>query len=575
MDDTEKRQDFMEQFPKIVEYVSRKFPERLNTEMLLQGFRNSLHDAVSLNPGMPDWAESLAETTLIDWYALLIEDIERFDALFSQREPYSLSGLFAEQDAATLAGQLRSDSPLMTAAKRLAELLTAANRAGLTVTRLDPSHFFLFDERLDADWESLLGSAHSGADRLLNTYELGWMHPALRKREIPHDLTPPAATTHTYAYWILHTLTRLPPAANQDALLNQIERFRVYNPHLPNELRGWLRTWLRLSADSKQTPLDAWQALQALVDDRETPQEIATARHQCGGESLFGRNKRVHQNEDTLVILDEVPGVTLLAVADGVSTATLGTGGQASFTVRELAETQHLRLILTERLAALAASDTWEAHGWQLIEDFFENAHRAVVDKINSHLKDDGEPPATVETMSSTLILALVRGNRALIGHWGDSRAYRLSSEGAVRLTEDHNVEMEALLRARESRYERPDQGASLVRVLGQCRYDPETRRFAAVEQKVSRDGCLLGADDWLLLCSDGLLSGLKGESEADKEQRLLAVLGRHHTSSCREQARQLARAADDDKGDDNITAVLLRLVADGDSQTERRAVER
>ena len=333
-----------------------------------------------------------------------------------------------------------------------------------------------------------------------------------------------------------------------------------------------MRTWLRLPADSGQTPLDCWQALQALVHDHETQPEIATAQHQFGGESLFGRNKRGHQNEDMLVILDDVPGVTLLAVADGVSTATLGTGGQASFTVRELVDRQ--RQHLSERLAVLAESETWEADGWQLIEDFFENAHLAVVDKINSYLTDDEEPPATAETMSSTLILALVRGNRALIGHWGDSRAYRLASQGAVRLTEDHNVEMEALLRARESRYERPDQGASLVRVLGQCRYDPQTRRFAAVEQKVSRDTCLLGTDDWLLLCSDRLLSGLKGEGDAEKEQRLLAVLGKHHASSCREQARQLARAADDDKGDDNITAVLLRVIADGDTLTEHRAAK-
>lgn len=563
--------DLMKRLRRTFGYVLEAFPDSLSQERVLNAYSDLLREAVPLNPA-PDWAEALAETTLVDWHKLMIEDTECFESRFERREPYGLPALFAELDAPALAEQLRSNSPLMTAARRLAELLTAANRAGLTITRLDPSHFFLFDDRLDADWESLLGTAHTGADRLLNTYELGWMHPALRKREIPHDLTPSAATTHTYAYWILHTLTRLPPAANQEALINQIERFRVYNPHLPNALRGWLRTWLRLPADSGLTPLDAWQALQALVDDRETQQEIATTRHQCGGESLFGRNKRGHQNEDTLVILADVPGVTLLVVADGVSTATLGTGGQASFTVRELAERQ--RRTLTERLAALSASDAWEADGWQLIEDFFENAHQAVVDKINSHLTDDDESSATAETMSSTLILALVRGNRALIGHWGDSRAYRLSSEGAVRLTEDHNVEMEALLRARESRYERPDQGASLVRVLGQCRYDPEIRRFAAVEQKVSRDTCLLGTDDWLLLCSDGLLSGLKGESEAEKEQRLLAVLGKHHASSCREQARQLARAADDDKGDDNITAVLLRVIADGDVRIEHHAAE-
>ncbi|MBK1646700.1 hypothetical protein CKO25_19065 [Thiocapsa imhoffii] len=563
--------ELMKRLKRTLEYVAEAFPDRLSPEMLWNAGSAVLREAIPLNPP-PDWAESLAETTLIDWYALLIEDSDLFESRFNQREPSSLQARFTVMDATALAEQLHSDSPLMTGAQRLAELLTAANRADLMITRLHPSDFYLYEDRLDADWESLLGSARNGTDRLLSTYELGWMHPALRKREIPPELTPAAATTHTYAYWILHTLTRLPPAANQASLLDQIERFRVYNPHLPNALRAWLRTWLRLPADSRQTPLECWQALQALVHDCETQSEIAIARHETGGESLFGRNKRSHQNEDMLVILNDVPGATLLAVADGVSTASLGSGGQASFTVRELAERQ--RRTLTERLDALAASDTWEADGWQLIEEFFENAHQAVVDKINSHLTEDAESPATAETMSSTLVLALVRGNRALIGHWGDSRAYRLSPQGVVRLTEDHNVEMEALLRSRESRYERSDQGAALVRVLGQCRYDPQTRRFAAVEQKVSRDTCLLGAEDWLLLCSDGLLSGLKGESETEKEQRLLALLGRHHESHCRELARQLSRAADDDKGDDNITAVLLRVIVDDDPQTEHRAAK-
>lgn len=563
MNDTD-LDDLMQRLQRTLDYVLNAFPDSLSPEMILKAFSAVLREAIPLNPA-PNWTDALTATTLIDWHALLIEDPERFESLFNQREPYSLPALFGKRDAPALAEQLRTDSPLMIGAQRLAELLTAANRAGLMVTRLEPSHYFLFDDCLDADWESLQNAMRTGTNRLLSSYELGWMHPALRKREIPQDLTPSAATTHSYAYWLLHTLTQLPPAANQASLLDQIERFRLYNPHLPCELRTWLRTWLRLPADANQTPLDCWEALQALVLYRDTSPTVKTAQHETGGESLFGRNKRGHQNEDCLVIIDAVPGVTLLAVADGVSTATLGTGGQASFTVRELAERQRQSLI--DQLKTLADSEDWEAEGWQLIETFFENAHQAVVEKINSHLTGDAEPPVTEGTMSSTLVLALVRGHRVLIGHWGDSRAYRLSRQYAVRLTEDHNVEMETLLRSRGSSYERPAQGAPLVRVLGQCRYDPDAGRFVAMEQKVSRDTCRLGPDDWLLLCSDGLLGGLKGDSEAEKEQRLLAVLERHRKASCRELARQFARAADDDKGDDNITAVLLRAVADGDLQ--------
>ena len=547
----------------ILDYIGETFPEHLATERLWEAFCASLREAVPLD-AVPDWAEPLIGTTLIDWQALLFEDHERFDALyFKQRETYRFQTQFTDLDAPALAKQLRADSSLMIAARHLAELLTAANADGMTITRLDPSQFFLFDEHLGVDWDALAKTAHRDGDRLLSSYELGWMHPALRKREIPRELTPSAATTHSYAYWLLHTLTCLPPAANQASLLNQIERFRLYNPHLPGELRPWLRTWLRLPADSQQTPLDCWQTLEALVQGLANDDDHPAAQHDIGGESLFGRNKRGHQNEDSLFILDAVPGVTLLAVADGVSTATLGTGGQASFTVRELAERQ--RQILTVQLAALAESDTWESDGWHLIETFFENAHQAVVNKLNDLLNEaleqGTEPPATADTMSSTLILALVRGHQALIGHWGDSRAYRLSPAGAVRLTEDHNTEMEAILNSHGARYKQPEAGSSLVRVLGQCQYDAEAQRFVAVEQKISRDTCRLAADDYLLLCSDGLLGGLKGDTEIEKEQRLLQIVEQHRTRPCREIARQLARTADDDKGDDNITAVVLRVL--------------
>lgn len=555
--------DLMNHLQKVLGYVLEAFPQNeINPERLLTSCREELRETVPLSSA-PAWAESLVGTTLIDWQALLFEDHEHFDALyFKQREAHGFQTRFADLDAQTLAEQLHANAPLMIAAQRLAELLTAANADGLTITRLDPSQFFLFDERIDADWDALLNTAHRDGDRLLANYELGWMHPALRKREIPRDLTPSAATTHSYTYWILHSLTRLPPAANQASLLNQIERFRLYNPHLPGELRAWLRTWLRLPADSQQTPLDCWRALEALVQGLADGADHPAIRHDIGSESLFGRNKRGHQNEDSLFVLDAVPGVTLLAVADGVSTATLGTGGQASFTVRELAERQRQRL--TEQLAALADSDTWEAAGWQLIETFFNQAHQAVVTKINRLLTEareqGAEPPAERDTMSSTLILALVRGHHALIGHWGDSRAYRLSPAGAVRLTEDHNAEMEAILNARDTHYHQPEAGNALVRVLGQCQYDADAQQFVALEQKISRDSCWLAPDDLLLLCSDGLISGLKGDTESEKEQRLSQLVEQHRARPARELARQLARTADDDKGDDNITAVLLRV---------------
>ena len=552
----EKMVDFTQRLQRALEHLLTAFPHAFDEQTLARRIGLALRESIPLNPP-PNWAAPLADTLLIDWHQLLLEDVEHFNEVFQQRERHSLRVRFSELDDAALASQLTSGSDFMRVTRLLAELLTAANHAGWMIPRLEPALFAIEGERIDADWAALdKGMFNSYSDRLLRAYDIGWMHPALRKREIPSGLTPAAATTHGFAYFILSTVARVPAAANQASLQNQVERFRVYNPKLPAALRDWLRTWLRLPAESEQTPVECWQALDDLVRGLDARRETPGVPHETGAESLFGRNKRGNQNEDALFVLEAGPGVTLLAVADGVSTAGIGTGGQASFIVREYQERE--RKSLMDQLTGLAQSETVEADAWSFIESFFEKCHLAIVERINSYLADHTSTPKG-DTMSSTLVLALVIGNRVFVGHWGDSRAYVVSTHSAIRLTEDHNQEMEALLVSRESLYEQPAGGDALVSVLGQCRRDTESGTCVPLAQKVPREGLLLQPDEWLLLCSDGLFSGLMGGNDSEKEQRLISVLDEGRDRSCRELARQFARRADDDKGDDNISVVLLR----------------
>ena len=553
--------DFTQRLQRALEHLLTAFPHAFDEQTLARRIGLALRESIPVNPP-PDWAASLADTLLIDWHQLLLEDVERFNEVFQHRDRYSVQVRFAQLDEAALASQLTSGSDFMRVTRLLAELLTAANHAGWMIPRLEPALFAIEGERIDADWAALdKGMFNSYSDRLLRAYDIGWMHPALRKREIPSGLTPAAATTHSFAYFILNALARVPAAANQASLQNQVDRFRVYNPTLPAALRDWLRKWLRLPPECEQTPVECWQALDNLVRELDGRREISGVLHETGAESLFGRNKRGNQNEDALFVLEAGPGVTLLAVADGVSTAGIGTGGQASFVVREYQERE--RQSLVDELTRLAQSETVEADAWRFIESFFEKCHLQIVERINRYLGDD-TATAKGDTMSSTLVLALVIGNRVFIGHWGDSRAYVLSHRSAIRLTEDHNEEMEALLVSRESPYEQPAGGDALVSVLGQCSRDAESGACVPLAQQVPREAVLLQPDEWLLLCSDGLFSGLKGSNDSEKEERLISILNEVGGRSCRELARQLARRADDDKGDDNISVVLLRTLSAG-----------
>jgi len=512
-----------------------------------------LREAVPLNPP-PAWAEALDEV-LIDWPQLLFSDRERFHEVFNQRDRYTFQSQFAELKGDILAGQLASGSPFMVQTRLIASVLTAAIQAEYYLLRLDPAWFVWYQSHIDVEWAKL--EWQSPRDCLLKRYDLGWMHPALRQREVPPDFSWTAGVTHAYAYLILHTLTRLPPATHQESLLNQIDRFRVYNPRLEPDLRDWLRRFLRLPPDSSATPMDCWKELEQIISTWENRQTVVATGYDLGGDSVYGRNKQGNRNEDNFLSLTE-SGVALLVLADGVSTAQIGTGKFASITIEEVLNREEKAL--REKLQKLAHQESQEASGWTLIEDFFAQCHRAVVDKINAYLADP-QQPLEGHTMSSTLVVALVLGNRVLIGHWGDSRAYRISTRSAIRLTEDHNKEQEALQQGK-TRYTRPEagQGAPLIRVLGQCRYDDTSRCYQPVEQKISRDRAVLAPDEWLLLCSDGLLSGFSVDGEAEKEAKLVGITRQFATASCRELARQLVRAADDDRGDDNTTAVLLRL---------------
>src|SRR5258705_12082768 len=98
--------------------------------------------------------------------------------------------------------------------------------------------------------------------------------------------------------------------------------------------------------------------------------------------------------------------------------------------------------------------------------------------------------------MGTTIVAAVVHGNRASIGHIGDSRCYRLRGEKFEQLTHDHSLLQEQIdagqLTPEQAKY-------SLNKNL--------VTRALGIEAIVPADitEYRLEADDIYLLCSDGL----------------------------------------------------------------------
>ncbi len=228
-------------------------------------------------------------------------------------------------------------------------------------------------------------------------------------------------------------------------------------------------------------------------------------------------------NQDQFLVS---PG--LYAVADGM-------GGHAA---GEVASSTAIKALQ----AAFAASGE---HSAEALESAAKAANRAVWEQARTNRGMLG--------MGTTLVaLAVVEhgdGTNALaVAHIGDSRLYLLREEALQQLTVDHSLVQELVDDGRIS----PAQAAVhpqrhvLTRALG---VEPTVQ--VDLIDVTPRHG------DRYLLCSDGL------PREATDEQ-VAAVLTRFTDPS--EAAKELVTLANDRGGSDNITAVVVDVLANEDS---------
>jgi PPM family protein phosphatase len=231
--------------------------------------------------------------------------------------------------------------------------------------------------------------------------------------------------------------------------------------------------------------------------------------------SITDTGRRRRHNEDAYVC--EPP---LFAVADGMG------GAQAGELASGLA-------------AAALRDDTNRSGGEERVDDLIQQANRRVYERQTQDSSASG--------MGTTITVALVEDSRVAIGHVGDSRAYLIRDRRLEQLTEDHSLVAE-LVRSGKLSPEEADthpQRSVITRALGT---DPD----------VDVDAFTIHPEpgDIYLLCSDGLSDMVSGDTI---EEVLLA-----NRSDLDAAAKALVRAANRGGGDDNITAVLFEIVADG-----------
>jgi protein phosphatase len=154
------------------------------------------------------------------------------------------------------------------------------------------------------------------------------------------------------------------------------------------------------------------------------------------------------------------------------------------------------------------------------------------------------EAQARGNDMGTTITMALVVGDRAVIGNIGDSRTYMLREGALRRISKDHSLVMRLVDIGQISEdeiYTHPQRNA-VLRSLGD-----------KAELEVDLFSERLGPGDALFLCSDG-------QWEMTRDAEMAKIIMQHDDAQAACDA--LIDAANKAGGEDNITAVLVRFDA-------------
>lgn len=236
---------------------------------------------------------------------------------------------------------------------------------------------------------------------------------------------------------------------------------------------------------------------------------------------------RAH-NEDSLLVPSEM---AMTVVSDGM-------GGHAAGDVASRITVETLDAFY--RATAKASPPSWPIRLPMLD---VERARMATGIKLaNAKIFETASADSAKKGMGCTVVAAFFSQGRFYVGHVGDSRVYRIREQRIQMITEDHSLEND-FMRMREMTAEEMGdfpQKNVVVRALG-------------LAEQVAVDVIIdeYRTGDLFLLCSDGL-SGML----TDPEMLEIIMSKESLDSGC----SQLIRAANDNGGNDNITAALVRI---------------
>jgi serine/threonine protein phosphatase PrpC len=254
------------------------------------------------------------------------------------------------------------------------------------------------------------------------------------------------------------------------------------------------------------------------------PAPSGTMQISVAGESDVGRERQL--NEDFFLV---DPDLGLYVVCDGM-------GGHAAGEVASKTAATHVQTLLRAKKDELVKVDRGELpyeRAAQILREAIEDASQTIFRM--------GQAEKGKKGMGTTFVSVLVRGNKGVMGHVGDSRLYLVRGGHLHQLSEDHTFLQEAIRYGMMT----PEQAAQ------SSHHNIITRAVGPLESVIVDTLIFDILDgDTLMLCSDGLHGYLGDGNE------LPGVLG---AGPITEMPKKLIGMANERGGQDNITSIVLR----------------
>ncbi|KQP47611.1 Stp1/IreP family PP2C-type Ser/Thr phosphatase [Pseudorhodoferax sp. Leaf274] len=212
--------------------------------------------------------------------------------------------------------------------------------------------------------------------------------------------------------------------------------------------------------------------------------------------------------------------------------------GMGGYNAGEVASSMAVNVILSE------LADWFAVSGQVTSVREIRKAVDRCVQHANQAILSTARADPDCAGMGTTLVVAVFQDQRLVVGHIGDSRAYRLRDQQLQQITRDHSLLQEQL----DAGLITPAQAAvSSQRNL--------VTRALGIEQGVELElnEFAVEAGDLYLLCSDGLSDMVSDSDIGD----ILRAAG-----SLEHKARRLVDCANANGGRDNITVLLVHAPA-------------